>query len=407
MNYVLKHGDCEITGIDRGDTVAYLGIRFARADRFKKPQLEPLAQKLSALKNGDCCPQERQFFDEGAKRNTFYYDEFRRGLSFTYSEDCLNLNVYAPKTGDKLPVLINIHGGGFVTCSCDERPFDGVNIAKEGVICVCPNYRLNIFGYYADDNICNLALHDILCAIRWVKANIATFGGDPDNITLMGQSAGAISIQSLILLPEVKNTVKRAIMLSGAATSGLFAPKSRALAKRFYKSIDKGIKRRGEGNLNSADYRDVFLAWWRANKRNIVRSLICTMPVFDGETVRKDLYKSAYSDEQMPCIISVTKNDLLKGYLDRCARKWVRNAKGGSRLLYFYRPLPGDKKGAFHSSDLWYIFGLEQHPWRKFDAHDEEIAVELRKRYCAFAKTGNPNVGEYSEWKENDVLTLE
>lgn len=249
MDYILNNQNHVIKGIDRGETVSFLGIRYAKGERFQKPVLEPLAQEVDATKRGDGCPQLRQFFDESkskSKQDIFYYTEFRKGMTFRHSEDCLNLNVFAPKNAQNLPVLLYIHGGAFVICSSDERPFDGTEIAKEGVICVTANYRLNVFGYNADEGAQNLAFYDMICAIEWVKKNISVFGGDPSRITLMGQSAGAISLQNLVLLPKVKEMVKGSIMLSGGGSvRGIFAPKSQKRAKRFFARVRKDLQKRG------------------------------------------------------------------------------------------------------------------------------------------------------------------
>lgn len=404
MEYVLENQNHDVTGIDRGETASFLGIRFAKAERFEKPVLEPLATQVTATSRGDGCPQFRQFFDESkskSKQDVFYYNEFRKGMSFKHSEDCLNLNVYAPKNAKNLPVLLYIHGGAFVICSSDERPFDGTEIAKEGVICVTANYRLNVFGYNADEGAQNLAFYDMICAIEWVKKYISVFGGDPERITLMGQSAGAISLQNLVLLPKVKEMVRGAIMLSGGGSvRGIFAPKSLSRAKRFFLRVRKDLQKRGL-DPKSANAQDLYLAWYRQNKRNLALSMLSTMPVFDGEIVRKDLYKNAYKDKQIPCILGVTKNDLLAPYLERIAKTMMKKGNGKVWVSHFYHPLPGDKKGAWHSSDLWYIFGLDQHPWRKFTPDDYRLSDELRKRYCEFVKMGDPNVQGYPEWKSN------
>lgn len=404
MEYVLENQNHVVTGIDRAETASFLGIRFAKAERFEKPVLELLATQVNATSRGDGCPQFRQFFDESkskSKQDVFYYNEFRKGMSFKHSEDCLNLNVYAPKNAKNLPVLLYIHGGAFVICSSDERPFDGTEIAKEGVICVTANYRLNVFGYNADEGAQNLAFYDMICAIEWVKKYISVFGGDPESITLMGQSAGAISLQNLVLLPKVKEMVRGAIMLSGGGSvRGIFAPKSLSRAKRFFLRVRKDLQKRGL-DPKSANAQDLYLAWYRQNKRNLALSMLSTMPVFDGEIVRKDLYKNAYKDKQIPCILGVTKNDLLAPYLERIAKTMMKKGNGKVWVSHFYHPLPGDKKGAWHSSDLWYIFGLDQHPWRKFTPDDYRLSDELRKRYCEFVKTGDPNVQGYSEWKSN------
>lgn len=408
-NYTITNQNHTIVGIDRGDTAAFLGIPFATAKRFEKPVICNLADQTIATRYGNCCPQVRQFFDESKskkKMDLFYYREFREGLHFRYGEDCLNLSIYAPKGKTNLPVLLYIHGGAFVICSSDEKPFDGQYIAKEDVICVCANYRLNVFGYYSDDKTSNLAFYDMICAIEWIKNNISVFGGNPDNITLMGQSAGAISLQNLILLPQVKKSVKGAIMLSGGATvSGIFAPKSKKRAIRFFARVRKDLQKRGM-DIRTASYQDVFLAWNRQTKKNLALSMLSTMPVFDGEIVRKDLYKNAYKDKQIPCIVSVTKDDLLRPYLENRAQKWLKHANGQTWLTHFYHDLPCDNMGAYHSCDLWYIFGLEQHGWRKFTEADRAIADELRKRYCAFMRNQNPNCDGYSEWKEGTILTI-
>lgn len=411
MEYVIKNQNHEIVGIDRGETCAFLGMRYATAKRFEKPVLEPLKDKVVATRYGDACPQWRQFFDESkskSKQDIFYYKEFREGLRFTYSEDCLNVNVYAPKDKTNLPVLVYIHGGAFTICSSDEKPFDGKTIAEQDVIFVTFNYRLNVFGYYSDETTSNLAFYDMKAAIEWVKQYISVFGGDPDNITLMGQSAGAISIQNLMLLPDVKKMVKGVIMLSGASPSGIFSPKSKKRAIRFFNSVKRDLAKRGM-DIKTASYQDVFLAWNRLTKRNLfglAKSMLSTMPVYDGKIVRKDLYKTIFSDEQVPCIIGVTKDDLLKNYLHGQANAYLKKSKNKVWVMRFYHDLPGDNAGAYHSGDLWYILGLWQHGWRKFDEKDEQIAKELSARYCAFCKNHDPNVDGYPEWKEHTSYTL-
>lgn len=135
--------------------------------------------------------------------------------------------------------------------------------------------------------------------------------------------------------------------------------------------------------------------------------MLSTMPVFDGEIVRKDLYKSLYRDEQVPCIVSVTKDDMLKGYLHSQAYSYLKKSANKVWVFRFYHDLPGDDSGAFHSADLWYVFGLWQHGWRKFEEADERISKEIVARYCAFCKNHDPNVDGYPEWKEHTVYTLQ
>ena len=140
------------------------------------------------------------------------------------SEDCLLLNVWTPaKTaGEKLPVMVWIHGGGFQFGSSANPAIDGTPLARKGVIVVTFNYRLGVFGFLAHPDLDregpsgNYGLQDQLAAIRWVKANIAMFGGDPRNVTIFGESAGAHAIGMLMASPLSKGLFEKAIGESGA-----------------------------------------------------------------------------------------------------------------------------------------------------------------------------------------------
>ena len=144
------------------------------------------------------------------------------------SEDCLTLNVWKPATAlsdDRLPVMVWIHGGGFFTGSGSEAQFDGIPYVQRGVIFVTLNYRLGRLGFFAHPALDggagkglrgNYGLMDIMAALRWVKANIASFGGDPRNVTVFGESAGGISVLALMSSPAAKGLFQKAIVESGA-----------------------------------------------------------------------------------------------------------------------------------------------------------------------------------------------
>lgn len=199
---------------------SFRGVKYATAKRFEKPVLiTKYDTEQIALEQGVCCPQMRAYWNE---EHRFYYQEFRKGKSFKYSEDCLILDIHVPSDAHDCPVIVFIHGGSFTGGSINEMQFDGSAYTKRGVIFVAINYRLNVFGFFADNEHCggNLGLYDQYTAIEWVRQNIASFGGNPDNITLMGQSAGAMSIQTLICSDKLKGKVKGAIMLSGGGKEG-------------------------------------------------------------------------------------------------------------------------------------------------------------------------------------------
>ena len=138
-------------------------------------------------------------------------------------EDCLNLNVWTPDiSAAGLPVLVWIHGGSFMNGSGSVGAYDGTAFARDGVVCVTVNYRLAAEGFlYLDDGIANLGLLDQLAALRWVQGNISVFGGDPARVTVAGESAGAMSVTTLLSMPLAEGLFAQAIAESGAAAHTL------------------------------------------------------------------------------------------------------------------------------------------------------------------------------------------
>lgn len=132
-------------------------------------------------------------------------------------EDCLNLNIWTPDPGDaKLPVMVYIPGGMFELGT--GASYDGSRFARDGIVCVTINYRVGAEGFlYLDDGDANLGLLDQIAALAWMRDNIAAFGGDPDNITIFGESAGAMSVGTLLAIPRAEGLFRRAIAQSGAA----------------------------------------------------------------------------------------------------------------------------------------------------------------------------------------------
>src|SRR6266568_2053820 len=138
-------------------------------------------------------------------------------------EDCLNLNVWTPDPGaGGLPVLVWLHGGSFMNGSGSVGAYDGAAFARDGVVCVTINYRLAAEGFlFLGDGIANLGLLDQLAALRWVQENIAAFGGDPGRVTVAGESAGAMSVTTLLSMPLAAGLFGRAIAQSGAGAHTL------------------------------------------------------------------------------------------------------------------------------------------------------------------------------------------
>ncbi|MUH52070.1 MAG: carboxylesterase family protein [Actinobacteria bacterium] len=153
-------------------------------------------------------------------------------------DDCLNLNVWTPDTtATGLPVLVWIHGGAFVSGSGIEPTYDGASFARQGVVCVTINYRLGAEGFlhladhfeqFADAG--NLGILDQVAALRWVRDNIAGFGGDPGRVTIAGESAGAMSVGTLLATPSAGGLFQQAVLQSGAGHNGISAPTASRIA---------------------------------------------------------------------------------------------------------------------------------------------------------------------------------
>lgn len=150
-------------------------------------------------------------------------------------DDCLNLNVWTPDPAARVPVMVWVHGGAFTNGSGAVPSYDGSRFARDGVVCVTINYRLGVDGFlcFDDGRPANLGLRDQVAALRWVRDHIAAFGGDPANVTVFGESAGAMSIGALLAAPEAAGLFRRAILQSGAAHHVISAATARRMARHL------------------------------------------------------------------------------------------------------------------------------------------------------------------------------
>lgn len=369
----------------------FRGIKYATAGRFEMPaEVRSFGGDFDATKQGVCCPQMRAFWNE---EHRFYYQEFRKGKEFTYSEDCLILDVHAPDNANNCPVIVFIHGGSFTGGSINEMQFNGSAYTKRGVIFIAINYRLNVFGFFADGVHCkgNLGLYDQYTAIEWIRHNVSAFGGDPDNITLMGQSAGAMSIQTLICSDYLKGKVKGAIMLSGGGKRTAILPLSKPNA-RYWKKLVKASGASSFDEFKTLPVEQVWTAW---KTKHTLGKALYTKPVIDNELV-----KNAKYDTDVPIIFGTVKKDLLPPVLNHMARAFARKQKRKNTPCYVFsltRLLPPDN-ASFHSCDLWYALGSLGDSLRPFTQADYDLSDEMVDRFSAFAKSQNPNVDGKPQW---------
>lgn len=308
----------KIKGIDSENCLEFRGIKYANAKRWEYPQTIEKWQGIFDATYFKECSYQHRGFDDDATVNPFYHYEFRDGLTFTYSEDCQYLNIYVPKEAKNCPVLIFIHGGSFTGGSSNEAHINGENFAKNGVIFVAMNYRLNAFGFCShpdltDENgICgNFGLFDQYAAIKWVKENIAAFGGNPNNIVLSGQSAGAMSVDIHLSNPLCKGWFSGAIMMSGGGLQRFLAkPLTPEKTRAFWDRIVENAGVKSIAELKETDKEVLYRAWDKACKEDKLKSMIYTLPVYDGKIITKSNFNNR-TIPQMPKIIGVTKNDMV------------------------------------------------------------------------------------------------
>ena len=377
--------------------IAFKGIRYATAERWKYPEIVSEWQgTYDATAYGNCSYQPRAFYNEEENPGKiFYYNEFRKGETYNYDEDCLFLNIWTPEDAtkdSKLPVLVYIHGGGFTGGCAHEKHFDGPVWAKKGVVAVTINYRLGPMGFACLDELSaesghtgNYGLFDQLTALKWVKNNISSFGGDEDKITIMGQSAGAMSVQHLCQSDLAKGLFRSAVMSSGVGM-GSFMTGTVEKRSAFWKEVMTACGCSSLEQFRKVSPEILFKAW-----KNTKGSAMAASPVNDGLFIKKDA-----KPFDIPYMAGSTSHDMAPAFLHPMTKKWA--IKNGAYLWHFGRMLPGDDKGAWHSSDLWYWFGTLKNCWRPMQEKDYRLSDEMTSYLCNFVKTGNPNGDNLPRW---------
>ena len=342
-----------------------------------------------------------------------------------FSEDCLYLNVWTPAPGEpekRLPVAMWIHGGAYTGGWGYEPEFDGKIWAQKGVVLVTVNYRLGVFGFLthpllAEENpegvSGNYGILDQIAALKWIHENIAAFGGDPENITIFGQSAGAGSVKTLVSSPLTGNLIKKAVIQSGGGVNARPAgvPAATQPAVTQMTMLGEGWKAAFDWagyntlkKMRAASTEEVFGLAGRYAAETGSRVRLGTSPVVDGYVSVEGFDAAAMEGriKDIPYMIGYTKDDM--GTPEEGIRRFceLRNKAGKPVFAYqFAHELPDDEvgshdmKGAFHSSELWYVFKSLDRGDRPFTKADWTLAEHVVSCWTNFAKTGDPGLG----WK--------
>jgi para-nitrobenzyl esterase len=434
-------------------TRAFLGIPYAA------PPIGPLrwqAPQASTPRKGPAF--EADHFGHRCIQFVNYGDMVFRDPG--QSEDCLSLNIWVPaaKADKPLPVMIWIYGGGFVGGATSEARQDGQFLAQRGVIVVSMNYRLGLLGFLTHPVLTaesphhasgNYGLMDQAAAIAWVHRNIAKFGGDPANITLFGESAGAFSVSSQMASPLSKDLLAKAIGESGGAfyksslvfepravreprdmatlranlgtddvaalrqlpVEALLKPKAFSSSKLFPPCIDGYFLPDTLGNLFAAGKQAhiPLLAGWNADEVRL--GAIRAKPPITSASFRAKAHTDFGSDADRFLAVYPARNDTealtsagdYAGdlFLVYSTWRWLEaQAQTGGKPVYRYLldlVPPADKfhpagSGAFHSDDIEYVFGTldsrQQATWRP---EDRTLSNHIMAYWTNFARTGNPN----------------
>ncbi len=399
MHRIISTPCGEIKGTASEGIIDFKGIRYATSKRWTYPEIVTEWEGVyDATAYGNCSYQPRAFYNEEEKPGkVFYYNEFRKGESYTYDEECLFLNIRTPEdvTPDsKLPVLVYIHGGGFTGGCGHEKHFDGPVWAKKGVISVTVNYRLGPMGFLCLPELKkeaghtgNYGLYDQIAAIKWIKANISAFGGDGGKITIMGQSAGAMSVQHLCQSDYTDGLFRSAVMSSGVAM-GSFMTATPEKKYSFWKEVMKNTGAETLEEFRKVSPEILFREW-----KKVKGSAMSAVPVKDGI-----LIKDKPKVKNIPYMVGSTGHDMAPAILYLLTKSWAK--KNGAYMWLFERMLPGDDKGAWHSSDLWYWFGTLRNCWRPMEKADYFLSDKMSSYLCDFVKNGNPNGNGLISWEK-------
>jgi para-nitrobenzyl esterase len=373
------------TGRVRGSQGTFRGIPYATAKRFEAPKPpKPWSGAKDALEAGPAAPQPPSRLEAALGP-----------MPLPQSEDCLSLNVFTPSATGNRPVLVWIHGGGFSSGSGGQVWYTGTRLARDAdVVVVTLNYRLGVLGFLSAEGIPpNLGIADQLAALEWVRDNIAAFGGNPAEVTLAGQSAGAQSTLALWSAPRAHGLVKRIALQSAPLGMRPSTPDEAAeVAGRLAEA------------LAGQDIRTVPVERLIAAQLAVPGKPGSLEPPFqlvaDDDLVAKDLIEAA---PEGPALISWTREEF-RAFVPDAPQEAIDNGNGlftsdklvkklGAFTYRFDWQAPGNRFGACHCLDIPFLFGTHDvwdAPMLEGAPEGLENETGLREVWAAFLHGERP-----------------
>lgn len=407
-----------VRGLPAADprVTAFKGIPFAAPpvgeNRWRAPQP---CESWEGVKDAFCFgPISMQ--DTPGLGTDLYCREWHVDPEIPMGEDCLTLNIWtnAKSAEEKLPVLVWFFGGGLQWGYPAEMEFNGERIARRGVVVVTVNYRLNVFGFLAHPELTrtqpeapsNFGSLDQRAGLLWVIRNIRAFGGDPEQITIAGQSAGGGSVLSQMAAPQNAGLFQRAIVMSGMIESptgektvGRPEPLESAEknGENFFRFL--GVHSLEEARqVDAVTIRNKYAAYVAEHPRmyTVKDEVFCLDTPLDvlrrGEGNRVPLMAGNTADE----FLTPIRGQLISGIectVKNLARIW--RAKGFPEEVYYYcfdADIPGeDHPGTFHSVELWFFFETLASCSRPYQGRHYDLARWMCNYMTNFIKNGDPN----------------
>ena len=436
-----------VRGIPAADPriTAFKGIPFAAPpvgeNRWRAPQ--PVIPWEGERLCAEFAPIAMQEVPGVGKEN-IYMREWHVDPEVPMDEDCLYLNVWTPakKADEKLPVFVWYFGGGLQVGYPSEMEFDGERLARRGIVVVTINYRVNVFGFLSHPQLSkeqpdaptNFGHLDQQAATRWVKRNIQAFGGDPDNITIGGQSAGGGSVCAQLASPQNEGLFQHAIIQSGMF-DGVYGREFPSLS--LEDAEQKGVEffeKLGVSTLEEAraidakTLRDACRGWFFGtipDGRFLLEN--ATRAIYSGRALHVPILITRTSDEFKTFVTAEDMDDFraqmqkafgprAEAFLALCGddleealkKATVSGLEISARALahamhqlpdgkpvyygVFDAEIPGwDDPGTFHSVDIWFFFETLAKCWRPFVGKHYDLARQMCNYWANFVKTGDPN----------------